>query len=475
VTTGDITGAKRPRYQANERFDSGDADAASRGPLEFGDAIGRALLTTPRATGGSSMPGLLISGLSLTLNPTGPTDNKVRIGAEVGIAVDANGRTIIKPAGSTVDVTIPAGSHQVYLYFTEDPTDTAQRRFLTVAAPYTEYPNAMATSFQGTYGVHVRSGTNANTVVDDVVNGVTTALVCIGIVTNTAGEITCSGHAALTSPNGRDITNRMSSVVLPTTLPALSTRSGSPQTLHDLLIAALYMLAQTAWKGATTGLVAYSGTSTSIGAGTLTDTAQAFVVSELIGGLLVDSASARFPITANTATQVTTTAGNPAAGAYTIYAPVARNNHGAFTAPTYSVQKLYEQLIVETFTFFPDPDKMTAWSVTGDSADLTIRLVASGAGSFHLNLDRHMRDGQILKDVNFVGSSLDDMTAELWQLDYNASTFLSLGAFVPDTSMPRINDIDVAKLQLYSHLWLKVESPAGGESIAYIVLEFTPG
>lgn len=253
MATGDVTGAKRPRYQANERFDSGDADAASQAPRTHDDALQRALLTTPRAAAGAVMPGLIFTGFSLTLNPTGPADGLVRIGTELGVAVDANGRTIVKPAGVTVDVTIPVGTYQVYVYYQEDPADTALRRFLTVSSPFTEYPLAISTTFQSAYGTHTRAGNNANTVKDDVVNGVTTALVCIGIVTNGAGACTMSGRpdnvAITTIPNGNDITNRISTVSAPTTPPTVNTRSGSPQTIHDVLVAALYTVGQTAWKG----------------------------------------------------------------------------------------------------------------------------------------------------------------------------------------------------------------------------------
>jgi len=67
------------------------------------------------------------------------------------------------------------------------------------------------------------------------------------------------------------------------------------------------------------------GTSTSVGATTLTDSYKAWVVNEFTAGgavgatcYLIDSAGTRFEIASNTATQITVTAGNPAAGAYEI-------------------------------------------------------------------------------------------------------------------------------------------------------------
>lgn len=249
MATGDVLNPSRPRYEANERFDTVDADAASQAPLDHIDALIRAMLTTPRAAGGTSPVGLLLTGFSLTLNPTGPSDGLVRINAELGVAVDANGRPIIKPAGTTLDLTIPAGSHQLYVYYRETDGETAKRRFLTVTPPFTEYSQAMNTKYQSTLGTYVRSGNNTNIVPDDVVNGVTTPLVCIGICTNTAGAISMTGYDATTAPNGSDITNRMATVTAPATPPTVNTRNGSPKTLHDLLTAALYSIGQVAWKG----------------------------------------------------------------------------------------------------------------------------------------------------------------------------------------------------------------------------------
>jgi hypothetical protein len=68
----------------------------------------------------------------------------------------------------------------------------------------------------------------------------------------------------------------------------------------------------------TIGLIAYTGTSTSVGVGTLTDATQSFVVNELTGGTLKDSAGLYYPILSNTATVITVT-GNPTAGAYRAY------------------------------------------------------------------------------------------------------------------------------------------------------------
>lgn len=72
------------------------------------------------------------------------------------------------------------------------------------------------------------------------------------------------------------------------------------------------------WCDAWVQRAAFLGISTAVGAGSLTDAAQAFVVNSLSGGVLRDSAGSTFPIVSNTATVITVT-GNPAAGAYTVY------------------------------------------------------------------------------------------------------------------------------------------------------------
>lgn len=357
MATGDITAPKRPRYAANERFDSGDADAASRTSLEHIEAFQRSLLTTPRAAGGTLPTGLIFTGFSLTLNPTGPNDNKVRINTEVGIAVTANGRLVIKPAGVTVDITIPSGSQQLYVYWQETSGETAQRRFLTVSAPFVEYSAAMDTVWQATYGTWVRAGTATNIVPDDTVNGVTTPLVCLGVVTNTAGAITSTGYHSVNAPNGTAIVNRLSAVNQPTTLPTRY-KNGSAQTIRDLIVTNAYIRGRSIHLGgnngaASTPLLAYSGTSTAVGFYSLTDAAATWTVNELTSCILKDSAGNWWWIASNTATALSLAFGwpnggtpygsatltNPIAGAYNIYGPVANNNFGAYAEPSRSLER----------------------------------------------------------------------------------------------------------------------------------------
>lgn len=245
---GIVRNPKRPRYQSNQRFDVVDADVQSRASREFVSALSRAMLSTPRATAATAV-GTIISGFSLTLNPTGAGDGKVRINTEAAIGLDADGGLLVKPSGTTMDITIPAGQHQVYVYYQETETDNAKRRFIPAVAPYVEFTRAINTALQGTINAYVRAGGIGTAIAEDNVNGVTVPLLLVGIVTNTAGAITCTGYNATTAPNGSDITNRVSAAVAPSTPPTVNTRNGSLQTVQDVLAAALHSIGQTAWKG----------------------------------------------------------------------------------------------------------------------------------------------------------------------------------------------------------------------------------
>lgn len=248
---GTLTNPKRVRFEANERFDTSDADAQSRAPQEMLDKFARALVSAPRAAGGAQPPGMILQGFELTLNPTTGTDGKVRINATpAGVAVDSDGRFVVKLSGSSFDVTIPAGSNQIYAHWQEDVAgDLAKRRFLSVSTPYTESTRTIETTYIGSVGFHVRSGNNTNFVAEDTVNGKTTALCAIGVVTNTGGVITCTGYNATTAPNGSDITNRLATAVAPTTAPTVNTRNGSIVSITDMLAGLAHQIGQIAWKG----------------------------------------------------------------------------------------------------------------------------------------------------------------------------------------------------------------------------------
>ena len=248
---GSIVNPKRPRYQANERFDTVDADAQSRAPREQSKAVMRAFGSAPRATAGNpSVVGMIVTGFELTLNPINGTDGKVRVSSNVGVAIDADGGVIIKPQGTTVDITIPTGTFQLYAYYNEDPTDNAKRRFLSVTSPFVESTISINTSFQGTCSFTAVSGNAASVVPEAVVNGVTTPFCCIGIVTNGGtGAITCTGYDAVNAPNGTDIAGRLSVPELTSSPPLSPFVNGSIRSVTEMLKQLAYHVGQLGWKG----------------------------------------------------------------------------------------------------------------------------------------------------------------------------------------------------------------------------------
>jgi len=102
MSTGDVLNPKRVRLQANERLDTVDTDPLSAAAREHLDAYARAVEAQPRNVGSSTPTGLIIQGFGLTLNPTNPTDAKVRVQSALGVAFDA------KPAvRARADVVLP--------------------------------------------------------------------------------------------------------------------------------------------------------------------------------------------------------------------------------------------------------------------------------------------------------------------------------------------------------------------------------
>jgi hypothetical protein len=249
MSAGDILNPSRVRTQANERLDTVDADALSSSPRGFLDAFSRAIAAAPRNVGSSTPVGLIFQGFGLTLNPTSGSDNKVRVQSPVGVAFDSNGRMLIKENGITVDLTLAAGSSQIYAYFIEDNASTVVRRFISVTSPYAEAPNAIPTQLKGDVGYWVRSGDQTSIVSTDVVNGQTTPLCFLGVAINTAGVITMTGYDVVNAPNGQYAVNRLTSVLAPTTAPQGNAANGSIAHLHGLIVAALYQIGQHAWAG----------------------------------------------------------------------------------------------------------------------------------------------------------------------------------------------------------------------------------
>jgi hypothetical protein len=251
MSAGDILNSKRLRTQANERLDTVDTETLAQSPRLHQDAWSRAIEVKPRAAGGSSPVGTIFQGFGLTLNPVNPTDGKVRVQSAVGVAVDSNGRMLIKENGVTVDLTLASGNSQIYAYFIEDAGDTTVRRQISVSSPYVESGTAMATSQKGDVGYWVRAGDQTSIVSTDVVLGTTTALCFLGIANNAGGTITMTGYDVVNAPNGAYVTNRATSVVAPTTPPPANTANGSPATILDVITAALYGLGEAMWKGST--------------------------------------------------------------------------------------------------------------------------------------------------------------------------------------------------------------------------------
>lgn len=249
MSTGDVINPKRVRLQANERLDQIDADALSFAAREHIDAYTRAVETVPRNVGATTPTGVILQGFGLTLNPTAPSDGKVRVQSALGVAIDSNGRFLIKESGTQVDLTLPSGNSQVYAYYIEGGSDTTVRRAITVSSPFGEGPSSIPTKLQGGVAYFVRAGDQTSIVASDVVNGLTTALCFLGVANNTSGTVTMTGYNATTAPNGAFATNRISSVVAPTTPASTNTMSGSLVTMHSLISAALYAVGQALWKG----------------------------------------------------------------------------------------------------------------------------------------------------------------------------------------------------------------------------------
>lgn len=249
MAVGDVTNPKRVRMQANERLDTVDADAFSIGAREHLDAYSRAVEAVPRNVGSTTPTGFIFQGFGMTLNPTAPTDNKIRVTSPLGVAFDADGRLLIKENGIQVDLTLSAGNSQIYAYYIEDDSDTTVRRRISVTSPYTESGASIPTKVKSNVGFFTRAGDQTSIVASDVVNGATTPLCFLGVANNTAGAVTMTGYNATTAPNGAFATNRITSVVTPTTLPQANTSNGSVVTMHGLANAALYMAGQAIWKG----------------------------------------------------------------------------------------------------------------------------------------------------------------------------------------------------------------------------------
>lgn len=246
MAAGDKTAPVRPRGQSNMRLDLVDYHRLSQESQDVLEVAVRALLATPKATAGSPT-GERWTG-SLTANPTSGSDNSLRVDSAVFVGVTSDGKLIVKPAGTALTTTIPAGGadHQVYLYMQDVSEDTQVRRFLPTSQPFTEFPSAIDVANRQTAALYVRAGSIGSVVAEDAVAGVTRSLLFLGIATNTAGNVTFTPAA-----------NCLETVTQPATVPATSagtttgetTVTGSGATLRDLINMALYGLGLAVWKG----------------------------------------------------------------------------------------------------------------------------------------------------------------------------------------------------------------------------------
>src|SRR5258708_37956792 len=110
MAIGDISNPKRPEYQANERFDTADAEVGSQASRNYLDAATRGLLSSNRAAGGSGPTGLLTQGFGLTLNPRNPTHGLAQVTSPLRAALAAHGRRVHN-AGCTTTNTTPPTRH----------------------------------------------------------------------------------------------------------------------------------------------------------------------------------------------------------------------------------------------------------------------------------------------------------------------------------------------------------------------------
>lgn len=242
MATGDLTATSRVNLGTNERLDQVDADQMTQNARQYTDAQTRALLSTPKAAAGAAV-GMLFTGGSVTPNPNNPTDGQLRVNNEALVALDGNGRLLVKPPGTSLTVNIPAGpQQQVYLYFVESQTATQLRRFMSAMSPFTESAAAWPTTWLGGVGLWVRTGGAGSIVPDDTIGGQTVPLVFLGLATNTGGAVTFDGSNA---------TNRLSTVEQPSSLPASGTANGSMQSFTDMLKAIAWMVSRDRWAGET--------------------------------------------------------------------------------------------------------------------------------------------------------------------------------------------------------------------------------
>jgi len=246
MATGDKTTATRPVGQSNMRLDLVDyAAMALVGQLAV-EAANRSLAATPKATAGAAVGERWLG--SMTANPTTGSDGLFRLDSTTFVGLDANGGMLIKPNGTALSITIPAGgaSQQVYAYVSDVSENTQVRRFLPATGPFNEFASAINVALRQTVGLYVRAGTLGSVVAQDAVAGITRPLLFLGIATNTGGVVTFTPG-----------TNTLETVRTPASVPQTdsgtttvkTTVTGSQNTLRELINAALYAVGNAMFKG----------------------------------------------------------------------------------------------------------------------------------------------------------------------------------------------------------------------------------
>lgn len=236
MTAGDVKNPDLVQFFSNERLDLVDAAYLAKQVAYYVDSLSKANLFTPRASAGLPT-GLVLTGGVVLVNPTNPTDGKLRLPTDLLVAIDADGRFVIKEEGTQIDVNVPATAtyNQVYLYRVENGTQQAKRRAISVTSPFTESTVTPFTRLRGGVGIYVRQGGLGSILPSDSVNGIDTALVFLGLALNNAGVVTFISSSS---------TNKLATVAAPTSVPSSSSENGSMRTLHDVVVAALYELAR---------------------------------------------------------------------------------------------------------------------------------------------------------------------------------------------------------------------------------------
>jgi hypothetical protein len=182
ATPPTYTAEKIVRMEANERLDLVDAAALARN-YETPISTILKLLAEP------STDGRVFFGCTVT-NPVVAFSLSLD-SAPAGLAVNADGQVIFKPAGEGATITLTGGAtNYIYLYYAEADSDPNNRMFY--ASPITETTTSINTRTSRKWGVYVHAPNNgapirASLLATAVINSVTTPLVPIAACSVSVG------------------------------------------------------------------------------------------------------------------------------------------------------------------------------------------------------------------------------------------------------------------------------------------------